>query len=127
MDLLHGNTAALAFIGDAAYELYVRRHVMGLGLSHADRLHAAATRYVRASAQAGAVKLMYDGLPEGEQALVRRARNRKTANKPRNADPAEYKWATAFEALLGYYCASGQEDRLREAAETAIGIIDGMK
>jgi ribonuclease-3 family protein len=125
LDLLHENTTVLAFLGDAAYELHVRKHVLRLGISHADRLNRAATRYVRASAQAGAIKLMYDGLSDEEQALVRRARNKKTSTKPRNADPVEYKWATAFEALLGYYCASGQDDRLRDAADAAIALIDG--
>ena len=127
MDILRENTTALAFIGDAVYELHVRRHVLRLGFSHADSLHRAATKYVRASAQARAIKIMYDDLRPEEQALTRRARNKKITTKPRNADAVEYKWATAFEALLGYYCVSGQEDRLREAAETAIRLIDDAR
>ena len=33
------NIAALAFIGDAVYEVYVRKHVMETGVAHSDVLH----------------------------------------------------------------------------------------
>ena len=114
----------LSFIGDAAYELIVRKHVANLGIVHGDRLHLAAIGYVRASAQAKVVKMIFDSLCEEEQQLVKRARNRKTSTKPKNADPVEYKWATAFEALLGYYSLTGQEEKLESIAKSAIQMID---
>ena len=40
------NGAALAYIGDAIYEVYVRQHVIASGLTQPNRLHRAATRYV---------------------------------------------------------------------------------
>jgi ribonuclease-3 family protein len=125
-DTIFENTVVLAYIGDAAYELHVRAHVISSGLLHGDKLHLAATRYVRASAQAGVMKAVFDGLPDEEQRLVKRARNRRITTKPKNADPVEYKWATAFEALIGYYCLSGQEDRLKAMADRAMAIIDGI-
>ena len=121
------NTTALAYIGDAVYEIYVREHVLAASGgncaavsgatsgttagkqnaygAHVDALHRRAIRYVRAEGQAKAVKVM---LAEGfltaeEEALVRRARNHKSASKPKNADAMDYKYATAFEALIGFW------------------------
>jgi ribonuclease-3 family protein len=121
---LYMNTAVLAFLGDAAYELRVRGHVVRVCPAHGDLLHRAATKYVRASAQAAAINAMFDSLPEEEQRLVKRARNKKGGVRPKNADPIDYKWATAFEALLGYYCISGLEERLDAVVAEAIAIID---
>lgn len=107
------NTTALAYIGDAVYEIYVREHVLGQDLrgmdknfgAHVDALHKRAIRYVRADGQAKAVKAMLNEgfLGDEEAALVRRARNHKTASKPKNADAMDYKYATAFEALIGFW------------------------
>jgi 23S rRNA maturation mini-RNase III len=36
----------------------------------------------------------------------------------------DYKWATAFEALLGYYCLTGQAEKLDATAAAAMRIID---
>ncbi len=109
------NTTALAYIGDAVYEIYVRERVLAASGetsgqqkaygAHVDALHRQAIRYVRADGQAKAVKTM---LAEGfltaeEEALVRRARNHKSASKPKNADAMDYKYATAFEALIGFW------------------------
>ena len=50
------STAVLAYIGDAVYEQYVRRHVFQKGLLKPERLHKASVVYVRAEAQAEAVR-----------------------------------------------------------------------
>lgn len=129
------NTIALAFIGDAVYERYVREHVIKIGIRHADELHKAAVSYVRAEAQAYAVrKLIEASLTDEEAAVVRRARNhRNTAAKRAKAgkkdnDPMSDKYATAFEALVGHLYLSGEEERLDELVNEAISIIeDGMK
>ena len=112
------NTTALAYIGDAVYEIYVREYVLGQDLrgmdknfgAHVDALHKRAIRYVRADGQAKAVKAMLNEgfLGDEEAALVRRARNHKTASKPKNTDAMDYKYATAFEALIGFWHLSAQ-------------------
>ncbi|MDR2610893.1 MAG: Mini-ribonuclease 3 [Clostridiales Family XIII bacterium] len=125
-DAARVNTAVLAWVGDAAYELRVRTYLAKSGAAaHADALHRAAVRYVRADAQAAVVKEIFDTLPPEEQALVKRARNHKISTKPKNADPVTYKWATAFEALIGYYHLSGAGDKADGITEKAIAIIDG--
>ena len=120
------NTTALAYIGDAVYEIYVRQRVLQMEKVHVDHLHKLAINYVNNTGQAKAVKrLMNDGfLTEEEVGLVKRARNHKTASKPRNADPVNYKLATAFEALIGWLHLDGQKDRMEEIIFRAMAIIE---
>ena len=67
------------------------------------------------------IKEIKDTLDPKLASLVRRARNHKSASKPKNADPVIYKWATAFEALIGYLYLSGQTER-------AVSLVkEGMK
>ncbi len=112
--LLYMNTTALAFLGDAVYETYVRNHLIQTMPADADKLHRAAVKYVRAEAQAGAMKQLLNNLSEEELGLVKRARNKKISTKPKNADPVLYKWATAFEALIGYLYLSDSRARMEE-------------
>ena len=128
------NTTALAFLGDAVYEVYVREHVLMKGEIHADALHREAVRYVKASAQAKIIKeLMSDDenggrfLSDEELALVKRARNHKITSKPRNAGAVEYKLATAFEALIGWHFSEKNTDRLKEIIEAGFDIIGEKK
>ncbi|MDD2483970.1 MAG: ribonuclease III domain-containing protein [Eubacteriales bacterium] len=125
--LLFINTTALAFMGDAVFEMRVRAHLLEKGEIHADRLHKEAVRFVKAEAQAELLKAMLSDLSEEELALVKRARNRKSATKPKNADPVDYKWATAFEALLGHLFLAEKNDRLEELIQKAISYVEGDK
>ena len=110
------NTTALAYMGDAVYEVYIRQWAMASGQPAADKLHAMAVPFVKASGQAQAVRELMKGfLTDEELALAKRARNHRTSSKPRNADPVEYKLATAFEALIGALYLSGETDRIGEA------------
>ena len=121
------NTISLAFLGDSVYELFVRSRLMNgpEALSgHADRLHRAAVSYVRADAQAAVIKALLPELPEEHRQLVTRARNHRTATKPKNADAVTYKWATAFEAYLGYLYLSGQQELLQTVMERAAAITE---
>lgn len=149
------NTTALAYIGDAVYEIYVRERVLlesGVSIkkteknrssgvensqkvsgiqrqpfgAHVDALHKRAIRYVRADGQAKAIRTMIEEgfLSDEEAALVRRAKNHKTASKPKNADAMDYKYATAFEALIGYHRLAGGEKRIDEIVQYAFRIID---
>lgn len=119
------NTTVLAYMGDAVYEVYVRKHVIESGQIHADKLHRAAVPYVKAEGQANALKILFDQLTETEQTLVKRARNKKITSKPKNADPVIYKWATAFEALIGYLYLSENVSRMDEIIGNALEIIGG--
>jgi len=118
----------MAFLGDAFYELSVRRRLAESGRTFAaDRLHKEAVRYVNAASQAKALRGLTERgfLTEEELDLARRARNRKPKSVPKSTDPVDYKHATAFEALLGWHYAEGREERAEELAGLAIKVIDG--
>lgn len=128
------NTEALAYMGDAVYEQFVREKLLTDGLAKVSNLHRSATKYVKAPAQAKAIKTMMavgtgrDSVPElseDEQRLVKRARNHRFNSKAKNADPVTYKWATAFEALVGYLYLAGEKKRLMQVMKRAVEIIDG--
>ena len=122
------NTIALAFVGDASYELYLRKTLAETGPRSALALHREAVRYVKAENQALAVRELQKGFLTGEeQALVRYARNHKTPNRSRSANPLDYRLATAFEALLGKLEMDGKRDRAREIMEEAMKIIQGER
>lgn len=117
------NTTALAYMGDAVYEQAVREHIISRGSYNVNNMHRTATGFVKASAQAEIIKTLFDELTEQEQRLVKRARNRKYATKAKNADPVTYKWATAFEALVGYLYLAEDSQRLQWILSRAIDII----
>jgi len=124
-DPIHTNTTALAWIGDAAYELQVRSRLLraGVAAANADAMHRAAVCYVRADAQALVIRELLDTLPAEEKDLVKRARNRRISTKPKNTDAVTYKWATAFEALVGYYHMSGDDEKVADITDKAMTII----
>ncbi|MBQ3924282.1 MAG: ribonuclease III [Firmicutes bacterium] len=126
--------AALAFIGDAVYEIYVRKHVLAeAGSGHqsmalkVDALHHGTVQFVNAEAQAFAIKAMADDLTEEEQAVVRRARNHKPHSVPKHADVMDYKWATAFEALVGYLYLTGETEEMEKVIRRAITVIEEQR
>ena len=118
------NTTALAYMGDAVYEVYVRKHVMHQGAVYVDKLHKMGVNYVKAASQAKAIKGIFDSLTLEEQSLVKRAKNRKVITKAKNADIFDYKWATAFEALIGYLYLCDEHQRMEEIILKGMEIID---
>ena len=122
------NPAALAYIGDAVYEVYVRDHVLTGGQTRVNRLHFMAVGYVRAASQAKALREMMEGYLTGEEmSQAKRARNHRSSSVPRHADPVDYKLATAFEALVGYLYLRGDRKRMEDIIGEAIRIIEEEK
>lgn len=106
--------AALAYLGDAVCELYVRELLVELGFTSSARLNKFALAFVRATAQAEAVRRILPLLDEDEAAAFRRGRNHSLPNVPKSATMQEYRHATGFETLLGALHVDGKTDRLRE-------------
>ena len=120
------NTIELAYLGDSIWEAFVRARLVRRGSfgGHADKLHRAGVRYVNAGAQAAVIKELLPKLGEQEQALVRRARNHKIATKAKNAGVMDYKWATAFEALVGALYLAEEPGVLDSFMEEAAGLVE---
>lgn len=105
---------ALAYIGDCIYELLTRRHILARGNMPVNRLHRASVEIVRASAQSHAVGVIEPLLTEEELAIYKRGRNANGSQVPKNADPCDYRRATGLEALFGYLCLTGRNNRVEE-------------
>ncbi|WP_313898056.1 ribonuclease III domain-containing protein [Nodosilinea sp. LEGE 07298] len=91
---------ALAYIGDAVYELFVR----GALLQPPKRIqafHQQVVNQVRAERQAYQVQQLMPLLTVVEQDLLRRGRNA-SSRGPRRVDSQIYQQSTGFEALVGY-------------------------
>jgi ribonuclease III family protein len=110
------NALALAYMGDAVYETYVRQLLLTKGKIKPNQLHRAATSYVSAKAQAAILRKLYENneLTEEEQNIVKRGRNAKSGTTPKNTDVQTYKHSTAFEALIGYLFLLNRTERLEE-------------
>ncbi|MBQ6456514.1 MAG: Mini-ribonuclease 3 [Mogibacterium sp.] len=120
------NTTALAYLGDAVYEVIIRGMILEKFPQDAGKAHKHAVKYVSAEGQARAARqLIAEGfLTEEEEALLKRARNHRSMSRPQHADPRDYKYATGFEALLGYLHLAGKQGRIREITDRAIQITD---
>lgn len=104
----------LAYVGDTVYEVYIRTMLVSGGNIPVHQLHKRSIAYVKAKAQNDIVHRIMDSLTEEEQEIVRRGRNAKSGTIPKNADVTEYKYATGFEAMLGYLYLKRRYDRLLE-------------
>lgn len=117
----------LAYIGDAVYELVVRRYLIKKGLVRPHRLHRETVKYVRAGAQADVLAKLMTTLTDQEANIVRRGRNAKTLQVPKGCNGAEYRYSTAFECLIGFLYLKGDVVRLNEILATITTIVNKPK
>ena len=113
----------LAYLGDAVYELYVRKYLVSCGVTKVDALHKQAVKFVNAATQAQIVHALNGSLSEEEEAVVRRGRNAKSGSSPKNMSMTDYRHGTALESLIGYLHLSGQESRISQIFEIARQIV----
>lgn len=128
------NGIALAYMGDASYEVYIRRHLLSKGITKPTRLQHRATYFVSAKAQAGLLKMMLKQniLTDEEQSFYKRGRNANSHTHAKNTSAVTYRISTGFEALIGYLALSNQTQRLEELVTWCIakveeGAIHGQK
>ena len=103
---------ALAYLGDARHSLYVRRMLVGRGISKSGDLNEQSLAYVTAKSQADAMRKIEHLLLEDELEVYKRAANSGHLNRPKNASAADYRAATGFEAVIGMLEFTGQTERI---------------
>lgn len=108
------STEALAYLGDCVIELKVREHLVESGISGSGNLNRASLSFVKASAQAQAMRRLIPILTEEEAAIFKRGRNMSGGNVPKSATMSEYRTATGMEVLFGYLHIEGKLDRIAE-------------
>lgn len=114
---------ALAYIGDAVYEIFARTYILGRGNMPVNKLHKAVKNLVKAQTQSKIYYILEDMLSEEEKDILRRGRNAKSMSSPKNGDILDYRRATAVEALIGYLYIGGEIQRLEQLMITAITQI----
>lgn len=117
---------ALAYIGDAIYDLVIRTIVVEQGNRSANDLHKKTVAYVNARVQARMIEALENELTEEELAVYHRGRNAKSYTTAKNASVIEYRKATGLEALCGYLYLQGQQERMLCLIREAITRL-GMK
>ncbi|HEY9825856.1 MAG TPA: ribonuclease III domain-containing protein [Stenomitos sp.] len=102
---------ALAYLGDAVFELYIRNRYL-LPPSRMRDYHQQVVACVRAETQAAFAKALVPHLSETEVRILKQGRNA-ASGQPKRLDLDVYQYATALEALIGYLYLTDM-DRLQE-------------
>lgn len=105
---------ALAFLGDAVYEILVRERIVHRANMPVNKLHLQAVEQVRASYQSKAYAVVEPVLTEEELAALRRGRNISSIKPPKNGTMQDYRRATGLECLFGYLYLKGEIQRINE-------------
>ena len=113
------NPLVMAFVGDCVHTLYIKTNVINLYSAKVNTLNKNTAKIINAKAQQQALFKIMDRLTEGEIDIVKRARNTNIHSKAKNFSIEEYRYATAFEALIGYLYLSKQFNRLQELLQIA--------
>lgn len=115
---------ALAYIGDAIYDLVIRSVVVERGNCSANNLHKKTTKYVSAVAQSKMIQALLEELNEDEEAVYMRGRNAKSYTTAKNASVGDYRKATGFEALMGYLYLTNQTERMLYLVKKGIELAE---
>ena len=117
------NVLVLAYLGDAIYELYIREYLVKYKYDKVGMLQNYAIHYVSAKAQRKYLQALMEQnyLTDKEIEIVKRGRNHNGNRHPKNTDIITYKYATGFEALIGYLYIYDKK-RLDEIMELIIQI-----
>lgn len=104
----------LAWIGDAYLTLAIREWLVKNSSAGSGALHTKMKKYISAVAQSKSWENMQTILTQEEQDIGRKARNRHNSTTAKNSTIAEYKRATALEAVVGYHYLTQNKERLDE-------------
>lgn len=91
---------ALAFLGDAVFEIFLRELAVEQGLSQSKDLHEFTIKRAKASGQVALFHQLKPSLTEAELEIVRQGRN-VGVGAGKRSDQAAHRQATGLEALFG--------------------------
>ncbi|CEA02785.1 Mini-ribonuclease 3 [Jeotgalicoccus saudimassiliensis] len=114
---------SLAFLGDAVYAVHIREYLIrNKPYLKPDVLHREANKLVSARAQSDALHFLknLELLSEEEWDIAKKARNKSSATRAKNASIKEYRNASGLEALIGHLELTGNKARITELMEQII-------
>ncbi len=104
----------LAFVGDAAYSLYVRESLVFSSDHKTGMLQKLSAAQVSAKGQAALFSKIEEKLTEEEREIFLRGRNAKKPTKSKHASVAEYNLSTGLEAVVGFLYLAGEYARIAQ-------------
>lgn len=119
VDLKETSGVVLAYLGDAVWELCIRKYWISKGLNLRN-LNKRVKECVNAKKQSVLYKEIVPLLEEKYQMLGNRAKNGNIKTFPKSCSVLEYKEATAFEALIAGFYVDGREDLIELAIKKCI-------
>ena len=119
VDLKETSGVVLAYLGDAVWELCIRKYWISKGLN-LQNLNKRVKECVNAKKQSVLYKEIVPLLEEEYQMLGNRAKNGNIKTFPKSCSVLEYKEATAFEALIAGFYVDGREDLIELAIKKCI-------
>ena len=95
------NGLSLAYIGDAIFELYIRKYVLSLGYTKVNDLHKQVIKYTSGEGQSYFIHkfLELNILNDEEIMIFKRGRNSHVNSSRKNLELKDYLDATGFEAF----------------------------
>jgi ribonuclease-3 family protein len=117
------NGSNLAYIGDAYYELCIRKFLIDSHITKSGDLRRESIRYVSAHAHQMIVDVISETLTAEEVAIYNRGRNSASTSYRKNVVMSEYQTSSGFEAVIGYHYLLNHTKRLEQLISAAINAI----
>lgn len=119
------NGSNLSYIGDAYYELRVRKHLIDKGITKNTELRKISIMYVSASAHKLIFEKIKDELTQEEINVFNRGRNGAPKGYRKNVDRGAYVISSGIEAVIGYLYLKEDFNRLDELIAKMFLAVEG--
>ncbi|MGK5093789.1 ribonuclease III domain-containing protein [Deltaproteobacteria bacterium TL4] len=114
--LFNTSTFALAYLGDAWYELWCRNYVLSV-IQKPSKVHKCVVGLVRCQTQSKLMREILPFLNDEERLIYRRGKNLKPLGCPKHATVEDYRIATGFECLIGAWYLQENTQRFEKLLE----------
>ena len=118
-DIRDYTSLELAFIGDAIWELEIRKHYLQFGYN-IPTLNKYVKNKVNARYQSLIYKQIIEDLDEEFKTIGKRAKNSNIKTFPKTCTVMEYKEATALEAVVGAMYLLNKEEEIKKIINIVI-------
>lgn len=124
-NLLNGSN--LSYIGDAYYELEIRKYLISKNITKTKDLIKFSIEFVSASAHSYIFLNIKDELTEEEMNVFTRGRNATSKGHRKNVNRLEHAISSGFEAILGFLYLKEDYVRLEYLVKKSIEIVENKK
>lgn len=124
VDVREYSPLALAYVGDAVFDLVIKNLILNRGNKPVQKLHQETSAIVQASAQSRIMRVIQEKLTEEEHQVYKRGRNSKTVSPAKNQSVTDYRRATGFEALIGYLYLKREYQRMLELIKVGLDSLE---